>query len=127
MKLVYIAGKFRGADAWAIACNVHEAEAAALRIAELGGMPVVPHSLGQKMIGTLTEDFWLAGTLLLLSRCDGILLLPSWARSAGASAESAYAEKHGIARWGVGAFKQPSFFKWLNYPPERGQALRPPQ
>ena len=114
MKLVYIAGKFRGANAWEIACNVHVAEAAAMRVAELGGMPVVPHSLGQHMAGTLDETFWLAGTLLLLSRCDGILLLPSWLESAGARAESDYAEQHGIARWGMAALAdKQGFGAWL--------------
>lgn len=127
MRLVYIAGKFRGENAWEVACNVHEAEAAGLRIAELGGMPVVPHSLGQHMLGTLSEEFWIAGTLLLLSRCDGILLLPSWAGSEGARGESEYAEKHGIVRWGIGAIARPDFIRWLVYPPERGQSLRPPK
>jgi hypothetical protein len=124
VKLVYIAGKFRGANAWEIACNVHEAEAAALRVAELGGMPVVPHSLGQHMAGTLNEDFWLAGTMLLLSRCDGILLLPSWGLSHGARAESDYAEQHGIDRWGIGHLARPAleFVRWLgeeSLPPKR--------
>ena len=30
MKLVFIAGKFSGTNAWEIACNVHRAETAAL-------------------------------------------------------------------------------------------------
>ena len=34
MRLVYIAGKFRGSNAWEIACNVHEAEAAAIRVGD---------------------------------------------------------------------------------------------
>lgn len=113
MKLIYVAGKFRGANAWEIAGHVHAAESAAMQIAELGGMPVVPHSLGQRMAGTLNEDFWLAGTLKLLSRCDGILLLPNWLESAGARAESAFAEKNGIVRWGIVALKDPGFRRWL--------------
>lgn len=121
MKLVYIAGKFRGANAWDIAVN--QAEAAAMRVAELGGMPVVPHSLGQRTAGTLNEDFWLAGTMLLLSRCDGILLLPSWTTSQGSIAESKCAKEHGIQRWGVGHLNTPEFAHWLSSPPELGQPL----
>lgn len=124
MKLVFIAGKFAGANAWQIACNVHEAEAVALRVAELGGMPVVPHSLGRSMFGTLPEQFWRAGYLELLGRCDGILLLPSWGSSVGAGAESNYAEQHGIARWGIAALKRADFARWLNYPPERGASIQ---
>jgi hypothetical protein len=98
VKLVFISGKFAGENAWQIACNVHAAEAAALRVAQLGGMPVVPHSLGQRMFGTLPETFWRAGCLALLERCHGILLLPSWTSSAGACVESRFAEERGIDR-----------------------------
>jgi hypothetical protein len=125
VKLVFIAGKFSGASAWEIACNTHEAEAAALRVAQLGGMPVVPHSLARSMFGTLTEEFWRAGCIALLARCDGILLLPTWSSSAGANAESNYAAEHGLRRWGVGHLDSPDFVRWLVYPPERGQSLRP--
>lgn len=125
MKLVFIAGKFSGANGWEIACNVHAAEAAGLRVAQLGGMPVVPHSLGQHAHGTMPEEFWHAGCLLLLSRCDGILLLPSWTASAGAASESKYSQDHGIQRWGMGHLNTPEFVRWLSYPPERGQSLRP--
>lgn len=124
MKLVFIAGKFAGSNAWEIACNVHEAEAAALRVAELGGMPVVPHSLGRSMFGTRSETFWRAGCLVLLARCDGILLLPNWSKSAGAGAESRFAEEQGIQRWGMGHLRKPDFVRWLCYPPERGQSIQ---
>lgn len=124
MKLVFIAGKFSGSNAWEIACNVHEAEAAALRVAKLGGMPVVPHSLGRSMFGTLPETFWRAGCLAVLARCDGILLLPSWMSSAGAYAESNFATDHGIERWGIAHLDTPEFARWLNYPREPVQGLR---
>jgi hypothetical protein len=123
MKLIFIAGKFSGANAWEIACNVHEAEAAALRVAHLGGMPVVPHSLGRSLFGTRPEEFWRRGCLALLARCDGILLLPSWGQSAGARAESKFAEEQGIQRWGIAHLKKPDFVRWLSYPAERGQSL----
>ena len=118
MKLVFIAGKFAGPNAWEIACNVHEAEAVALRVAQLGGMPVVPHSLGRSMFGTLPEEFWRRGCLALLARCDGLLLLPSWGRSGGALAEAKYAEEHGIQRWGIAHLEGPEFGRWLTSPNE---------
>jgi hypothetical protein len=124
MKLIFVAGKFSGANAWEIACNVHAAEAAALRVAQLGGMPVVPHSLGQHMFHTLPESFWRDGCLVLLARCDGILLLPSWTSSAAAAVESKFAEEHGIERWGMGHLNSPEFVRWLSYPPERGQSIK---
>lgn len=122
MKLVFVAGKFAGANAWEVACNVHEAEAAALRVAQLGGMPIVPHSLGQHMFGALPEEFWRAGCLQLLSRCDGILLLPRWLVSAGAIAEANYAKQHGIEHWGIAHLDAPEFASWLS--PEREPSLK---
>jgi hypothetical protein len=124
MKLVFIAGRFAGANAWEIARNTHAAEAVALQVAELGGMPVVPHSLGRSMFGTLPEEFWRAGCLELLGRCDGILLLPSWSSSPGAGAEARHADKRGIRRWGIGHLKSAAFFRWLNYPAERGASIQ---
>lgn len=126
MRLVFIAGPSAGANAWEIACNVHEAETAALRVAELGGMPVCPHSLGRSMFGTLPESFWRAGCLELLGRCDGMLLLPRWLSSPGARAEESFATERGIERWGVAHLDQRKveFVRWLQGPRERGQALR---
>lgn len=116
MKLVFIAGALNGANAWEVACNVHEAEAAALRVAELGGMPVVPHSAGRNLYGTLPEAFWREGCLLLLARCHGILLLTSWISSTGARGESKFAETNGIERWRATEIATPEFFNWLNDP-----------
>lgn len=124
MRLVFIAGKFSGENAWQVACNVHAAEGAALRVAQLGGMPVVPHSLGRNMAGTLAEEFWRAGCLELLGRCDGILLLPSWSSSPGAGAEARHADAHGIRRWGIGHLNAAAFVRWLVYPAERGASIK---
>jgi hypothetical protein len=124
MKLVFIAGKLNGKNAWEVACNVHAAETAALRVAELGGMPVVPHSLGRSMLGTLPETFWRAGCLELLARCDAILLLPGWLDSTGSRAESDFAEQRGIMRVGVAMLDKPDFVRWLSYPPERGASIK---
>lgn len=124
MKLVFIAGKFSGSNAWQIACNTHAAEGAALRVAQLGGMPVCPHSLGRSMFGTLPESFWRAGCLELLGRCDGILLLPSWSSSSGAGAEARHADACGLRRWGIRHLDSPAFVRWLTYPAERGASIK---
>ena len=124
MKLVFIAGKFSGTNAWEIACNVHRAEAASLRIAQLGGMPVCPHSLGRSMFGTLPEAFWREGCLTLLGRCDGILLLPRWSDSPGACAEARHADKNGIRRLTLGHLETAALVRWFVYPAERGAGIK---
>jgi uncharacterized protein DUF4406 len=65
-------------------------------------MPLIPHANTALFHGLLTEQFWIDGTIELLKRCDGALFLPTWVKSAGARAEHAYAEAHGIEIFGAG-------------------------
>lgn len=96
MKLVYIAGPFRGPTTWDIAQNVRAAETLGLEVALAGYMPVIPHANTALFNGQCTEQFWLDGTLLLLSRCEALITLSNWEQSSGAKAEVAYAKEHGI-------------------------------
>ena len=72
MKVVYIAGKFRGPTAWDIAENVRAAERAGLEVAKLGAMPLIPHANTAHFHGQCTDEFWIEGTLELLERSDAI-------------------------------------------------------
>lgn len=96
MKVIYIAGPFRGADGWAVKCNVHQAEEAARMVARLGAMPLCPHSLGASFSGTETDQFWLDGTLELMRRCDAIFMVDGWEASEGAKGEREEARRLGI-------------------------------
>lgn len=96
MKLVYIAGPFRAADAWEVHCNVHRAELASREIAGMGAMPVAPHSIGAHMDGTETAEFWLSGTLELMRRCDAVLVLSGYEHSAGTLGEIQEARRLGL-------------------------------
>lgn len=91
MKLVYIAGPFRGQNAWAIEQNIRVAEDAAYRVAQLGAMPVCPHTNTRYFHGSLPDDFFLKGYLILLSKCDAVFVVGDerWASnvSAGTKAE----------------------------------------
>ncbi len=93
MKIVYIAGPFRADTAWGIEQSVRQAEACALHVAEVGAMPLCPHTNTRFFHGLLTDEFWLVGTLELLRRCDAIYLCPGWERSSGARAEETEARR----------------------------------
>lgn len=96
MKVVYIAGPFRGPSAWEIHCNVHRAEALSFEVARLGAMPLTPHKNTENMHGALPDAFFLDGTMELLRRCDAVLLTENWTKSAGARAEAAEAGRRNI-------------------------------
>lgn len=112
MKVVYIAGKFRGPTAWDVAENVREAERWALKVAHCGGMPLCPHANTAHFDGQLDDSFWLNGTLELLKRCDGAVFIPGWTESRGACAEHAYAERNRIEIWGFAHVDTPEFRGW---------------
>lgn len=86
--LVYVAGPYRAKTTYEIHCNIHDAREWGASLAELGVYPVIPHSNTAHFDGLADDEFWLAGTLCLLERCDAVLLMPRWADSKGATAEA---------------------------------------
>ena len=80
MRLVYVAGPFRGD----VPRNVETALAWGRRVVRAGALAVVPHLLGREF-GPVRPDetWWLKAKLELLRRCDGVLLIPGWERSSG--------------------------------------------
>lgn len=96
LKLVYVAGKYRGATPWEVENNIRKAEEAGFALANQGFVPVIPHTMFRHFDKTLTDDFWLGATLEIMRRCDLIYMLPGWEQSAGAVAEHAEAARLGI-------------------------------
>jgi hypothetical protein len=95
MKILYVAGKFRGANAWEVHKNVQEALKVGFEVAASGAMPLIPHSNTQPFDGTLGDQFWLDGTLELLRRSDAVMTVGNWTQSTGAKAEVLEAEALG--------------------------------
>lgn len=99
MKVVYIAGPFRGAHAWAIAENIRAAERVGFEIAKLGAMPLIPHANTAHFHGALPDQFWLDGTMELLRRCDGVVFMEGWEDSEGCRREHDEACRLGLSTW----------------------------
>lgn len=87
MKMVYIAGPFTADTAWDIEQNIRVAESMAYDIVRIGAFPVCPHANGRFFHGLQTPDYWYEGTLELMRRCDGVMLVKNWQRSKGAVKE----------------------------------------
>ncbi len=102
MKVIYIAGKYRGPNAWAIEQNIRAAEEVAARVWAMGMVALCPHANSRHMDGVATDEVFLAGTLELLRRCDAVVLVPNWRDSADARAEVEEAERLGLPVFGKG-------------------------
>ena len=98
MKVVYVAGPFRGPDAWAIESNIRRAETLALEVWRLGAAVICPHANTRFFHGAAPDAVWLEGDLEMLRRCDAVLFTPDWERSTGARAEYDEACRRGIPR-----------------------------
>jgi len=94
LRVVYVAGPLFGPNDWEIRRNIHRAASLGYEVAKLGAYPVIPHTnTGSVFIGTMSPEFWYAGTLELLRRCDAIILVSGWEESRGAVAEIAEAKR----------------------------------
>jgi hypothetical protein len=87
MKVVYVAGPFRGPSAWDIEQNIRRAEELALEAWRLGAAVICPHTNTRFFQGAAPDDIWLIGDLAILARCDALVTTPDWERSSGARAE----------------------------------------
>jgi len=96
MKVVYIAGPFRGRDENEVHSNILEARAVGFRVARHGGVPLIPHTMYEGFDGKLTDEFWLDATMRLLGRCDAVVLCNCWWYSNGALAEIEAARALGL-------------------------------
>src|ERR1044071_8445285 len=93
MIVIYVAGPFRAKNQWGIAENIRKAERYGVMVAEAGAIPLIPHANTAHFHGLQTDEFWLAGTLSLLERCDGAIFIPGWQLSSGSKGEWAWCDE----------------------------------
>ena len=95
--ILYIAGPYRDPRGpWFIERNIEAARKTSVELAQLGLGFICPHANSAMMDGAAPDSFWLEMDLELLRRSDGVLLLPGWENSSGASAEAKLARKQGL-------------------------------
>lgn len=96
MKVIYIAGPFRGNSSWDIEQNIRRAETLALEVWRLGAACLCPHTNTRFFQGAADDEVWLKGDLELLRRCDAVLMTDDWEKSSGARAEALFAARQSI-------------------------------
>lgn len=95
MKVAYIAGPYRSATPHGILENIRRAESVALKYWLRGYATICPHMNTRLFDGTAPDELWLDGDLVILARCDVIVMMYGWEKSKGATAELEYAQSLG--------------------------------
>lgn len=90
--ILYTAGPYRAESPWGVHLNIEAAKIAARELWLKGHAVICPHANSAFMDGQGTDSLFLRGDLLLLERCDGIVMLPGWETSEGSKAELWFAK-----------------------------------
>ena len=98
--LLYPAGKYSADTKKEVHQNIEAARKIAIEIWKLGHYCISPHLNSQHMEddGIPWETF-MSGDLSIISRCDGVVMIPGWEESRGASLEFSFATDKGIPIW----------------------------
>jgi len=102
--LIYTAGPYRGD----VDKNITKARMVAIELWESGHAVICPHmntAYFNEDCG-IEDDDYIRGDLKILERCDAIVMIPGWEKSAGATAEHNFATTQKIP-----------IFYWPDYPP----------
>jgi len=96
-KIAYVAGPYRAETEYGVKCNINRAEKVAGFLWQEGYPTICPHK-NTAFFGGLTgnDNDWLEGDLIILARCDFVVLVEGWENSSGTKAEIKFAEMHGI-------------------------------
>ncbi len=96
MRVIYVAGKYRGQSENEVYENINHARAAARKLWLEGWCVITPHLNSAFMGGMSDADRFLQGGLELVRRSDAIYMLNNWAASEGARAELKEANRLGL-------------------------------
>jgi len=87
MKLAYIAGPYRAETPHVIYGNIMLAGKYAQKYWKLGYAVICPHLNRALMDGVVPDALFLDGDMVMLRKCDIVVMMPNWRSSNGAAAE----------------------------------------
>lgn len=96
-KLIYVAGPYTADTLVEVLANVKVASEVAQRIWRAGHVAICPHlNTFEFEVGEDPHTTFLVGDFEIISRCDGVVMLPGWRKSYGAMAERIFAKWLGL-------------------------------
>lgn len=96
MRVIYVAGPYRGDTVNEIHHNIQAARLAAEAVWNLGLVALCPHTNTAYMDGLADDEIFLAGGLELMRRCDAVYVFRLRKGSRGTQAEIDEANRIGI-------------------------------
>lgn len=98
--LLYIAGCYSAQSGRTVADHISLAREAAIAVWRTGNYALCPHMNTAHLDDEIDDpELFYAGTMELLRRCDGIVMLENWEESQGAIAELKHAQSVGMPVW----------------------------
>lgn len=85
--VAYVAGPYRASTDAEVEANTQESKAIAVDLWQMGLTVYCPHLNTAHFGGLCPESWFLAGHLVMLGRCDLLVLHPAWRVSDGSRAE----------------------------------------
>ena len=97
-KIIYVAGPVTSPDGILNEQyeNIHKARQVAVELWKEGYTVFCPHMNSMFMDGIIPHDDWYKRDLVILERCDAVVLCEGWQDSRGSKIERARAEELGI-------------------------------
>ena len=115
MKVIYIAGPFRGSNSWEIEQNIRRAETLNLEVWRAGAVAICPHTNTRFFQGAAPDSVWLEGYLEVVRRCDALIYLFNSEDSSGTQTEIKAAKEYLMPIFEAlqGEKLPPEFNRWL--------------
>lgn len=101
MQLVYVAGKYSGETREEVQANIDLAETVGKALLKNGCAPLIPHKITSHwdtdpQFQRFEHKDWMRACIVMLNKCDAIIMCPGWQDSKGARQEHEYATICGI-------------------------------
>lgn len=99
IRVVFVSGAYRSGTEAGVYANIQHARDVAEELWYRGYIAICPHTNSAHMGGLIPDAEWLERYLVLLRRCDAVVMLTGWEQSEGARAEYQEARNRGMTVW----------------------------